>query len=153
MLTPTFVLGLLAATAVAALACVRRIPEGHAYTLRRLGGHLRTIGAGTHIVCPLIERVAHRIRLLGNVVRFGPLAVPESSTRYAGQIYYQVLDAGRADAVIDDLDRLVCSRLPLLLGDGGGDDDTARDLRIKAALNQQLRDRGILITRVQIAAE
>jgi hypothetical protein len=132
---------------------VRRIPEGHAYTLRRLGGHLRTIGAGTHIVVPLVERVAHRIRLLGNVVKFGPLAVAESTARYAGQIYYQVLDAGRADPVIDDLDRLVCSRLPALLGAGADDDETARDLRIKAALNLQLRDRGILITRVQIFAE
>ena len=68
MLTPTLVLEVIAATAVVALACVRRIPEGHAYTLRRLGGHLRTVGAGIHVVVPLLERVAHRIRLLGNVV-------------------------------------------------------------------------------------
>ena len=152
MLSPTFVLGLLAATAVVALVCVRRIPEGHAYTLRRLGGQLRTIGAGTHIVCPLIERVAHRFRLLGNVVNFGPMAATDTAPRYAGQIFYQVLDATRADPVIDDLDRLVCGRLPALLADGADDDVAARVLRIKAELNRQLRDRGILVTRVQIAA-
>jgi regulator of protease activity HflC (stomatin/prohibitin superfamily) len=51
MLTPMFVL-VLVATAVLVLACVRRIPEGHAYTLRRFGGQMRTVGAGIHVVLP-----------------------------------------------------------------------------------------------------
>lgn len=153
MLTPSFVLGLLTAIAVFALACVRRIPEGHAYTLRRFGGHMRTIGAGMHIVCPLIERVAHRIRLLGNVVRFGPMTAAPSASRYTGKVYYQVLDAERADAVIDDLEPLVCSRLPGLFADATETDTAERDVRIKTELNRQLRDHGILVTRVQIAAE
>ena len=37
---------LLCAAATLFLASVRRIPEGHAYTLRRVGGHMRTVGAG-----------------------------------------------------------------------------------------------------------
>jgi regulator of protease activity HflC (stomatin/prohibitin superfamily) len=135
------------------LVFVRRIPEGHAYTLRRLGGHMRTVGAGMHVVVPLLERVAHRIRLLGNVVRFGPVAAENSTVRYSGQVYYQVLDAERADAVIDDVDRLVCSRLPALLEAEPDADRSIRGLRIKSELNDQLGDRGILVTRVQISAE
>jgi regulator of protease activity HflC (stomatin/prohibitin superfamily) len=149
MLTPMFVLLLLVATAVVALVCLRRIPEGHAYTLRRVGGQIRTVGAGIHVVVPLVERVAHRIRLLGNVVHFDPL---QAGHPYAGLIYYQVLDAGRADAVIDRVDALVCNCLPTLLGDAANEDSAALNQRIKSELNRQLRDRGILITRVQIAA-
>lgn len=147
MLTPMFVV--LVTAILAALACVRRIPEGHAYTLRRVGGHLRTIGAGTHIVLPLLERVAHRIRLLGNVVTFQRLQAAEQ--RYSGEIYYQVLDAQRADAVIDNVDNLVCGCLRGLL-DTAANDDGSRNARLKAELNRQLGDRGILITRVQISA-
>jgi regulator of protease activity HflC (stomatin/prohibitin superfamily) len=149
MLSPTILLGLLAALAVG-LACVRRIPEGQAYTLRRPGGHLRTIGAGTHFVLPFVERIAHRIRLLGNVVAFGNLTVPALEARFRGQVYYQVLDAARADPVIDDVERLVRSRLPQLIErcrDAAGGE---LDLRLKAALNEQLGDLGILITRVQL---
>ena len=148
MLTPMLVL--LIGVVLAALACVRRIPEGHAYTLRRVGGHMRTIGAGTHIVLPLLERVAHRIRLLGNVVTFQRLQVAQQ--RYSGSIYYQVLDAERADAVIDNVDNLVCGSLCGLL-DGTSEDEAGRNARLKSGLNRQLRDQGLLITRVQIAGE
>jgi len=148
MLTPMLVL--LICVVLAALACVRRIPEGHAYTLRRLGGQMRTIGAGTRIVLPLLERVAHRIRLLGNVMTFQRLHVAQQ--RYSGSIYYQVLDAGRADAVIDNVDNLVCGCLRGLL-DGRVEDEALRNARLKADLNVQLRERGILVTRVQLSDE
>jgi hypothetical protein len=152
MLTPMFVLLAMTATAICVLACVRRIPEGQAYTLRRIGGHMRTVGAGIHVVVPVVERVAHRIRLLGNVVNVDHIPPVPAGLPYSGQIYYQVLDAGRADAVIDSVDALVCDCLPTLLGDAANEDSVSRNLRIKAELNRQLQDRGILITRVQIAA-
>jgi len=152
MLTPMFVLLALAAMAIAAVTCVRRIPEGQAYTLRRVGGHMRTVGAGLHVVVPVLERVAHRIRLLGNVVTVDHVPPLPAGIPYSGQIFYQVLDAGRADAVIDDVDALVCDCLPALLGDAANEDGVSRNLRIKAELNLRLHDRGILITRVQIAA-
>lgn len=145
-----FLLTLLGAAAAAALACVRRIPEGHAYTLRRFGGHMRTIGAGTHIVVPVVERVAHKIRLLGNIVEIGKVESALSDGAYSGQVFYQVIDAERADAVIDDVGELVRGCLPALLAGSANEDAPARDKRLKAELNRQLRDRGLLITRVQI---
>lgn len=150
MLTPTTVFVLIGIAALAVLACVRRIPEGQAYTLRRVGGHLRTLGAGTHIVFPGVERVAHRIRLLGNVVGFQRLQV--GPQRFEGQVFYQVLDAERADAVIDNVDNLVCGCLRGLLEAATNEDAAERNGRVKAGLNRELRDQGILVTRVQIAA-
>jgi regulator of protease activity HflC (stomatin/prohibitin superfamily) len=137
---------------LAALVCVKRIPEGQAYTLRRLGGHMRTIGAGTHLVVPLVERVTHRIRLLGNVVKLEHLDSGAGDREFEGRIYYQVLDAERADAVIDRVDVLVRGCLSRRLADVQDADDMARDQRIKVALNSELRERGILITRVQLRA-
>src|SRR3569832_1942163 len=102
MLSPVTVLVMFSLPALALLACVKRIPEGQAYTLRRVGGHIRAIGAGTHVVVPLVERVAHRMRLLGNIVSFHGLAAAGQVLNSA--IYYQILDADRADAVIDGID-------------------------------------------------
>lgn len=150
MLTPTVVFVLIGLT-LAALACVRRIPEGQAYTLRRVGGHMRTIGAGTHLVLPLLERVAHRIRLLGNVVDLDRLPGTESGRACGGQIYFQVLDAGRADSVIDGVDGLVRGCLAAVPDSAAGEDPVARNQRVKLELNRQLRERGILITRVQLS--
>ncbi|MDR3390073.1 MAG: hypothetical protein P4L92_23795 [Rudaea sp.] len=151
MPSPILYFVFLSALALLTFASVKRIPEGHAYTLRRIGGHMRTLGAGTHLILPLIERVAHKIRLLGNVVE---IAIPPSAANAAalrGRVYFQVLDAERADAVIDDVANLLRQRIPELAGDNAEEDYAARNLRLKAELNRDLRDRGLLVTRVQLA--
>ena len=142
-------IAILSAFAALALVSVKRIPDGHAYTLRRIGGHMRTIGAGIHVVLPLIERVAHKINLLGNVVE---IAVQSpSGALLRGRVYFQVMDAQRADAVIDGMAELLARRIPELLGNGVPEDAAACNLRLKAELNGDLRERGLLITRVQLA--
>jgi regulator of protease activity HflC (stomatin/prohibitin superfamily) len=142
-------LALLCTLTALTLASVRRIPEGHAYTLRRIGGHMRTIGAGIHVVLPLIERVAHKISLFGNVVE---VAAQAASGTLRGRVYFQVLDAQRADGVIDGIAELLRRRIPeLTAGICTEEDLAARNLHLKAELNRDLRDRGLLITRVQLA--
>lgn len=150
MLTPTVSFALLCTLTVLALVSVRRIPEGHAYTLRRIGGHMRTIGAGIHVVLPLIERVAHKINLLGNVVEVN---VPgtDNAAPLSGRVYFQVMDAQRADEVIDNIGDLLQRRVPeLARGSCNELDLTARAQHLKAELNHDLCARGVLITRVQL---
>ena len=142
-------LALLSILTALTLASVRRIPEGHAYTLRRIGGHMRTLGAGIHVVLPLIERVAHKISLFGNVVE---VAAQADSGSLRGRVYFQVLDAQRADGVIDGIAELLRRRIPELAACTCTEEDlAARNLHLKAELNRDLRDRGLLITRVQLA--
>jgi regulator of protease activity HflC (stomatin/prohibitin superfamily) len=150
MLSPMPLIAILSAVAALALVSVKRIPDGHAYTLRRIGGHMRTIGAGIHVVLPLIERVAHKINLLGNVVEIA-VQRPSGAVALRGRVYFQVMDAQRADAVIDGMADLLSRRIPELLGDGVQEDAAACNLRLKAQLNGDLRERGLLITRVQLA--
>ncbi len=138
-------LTLLTAFAVLAFLSVRRIPEGHAYTIHRFGRPVRTLSAGIHVVLPLIEKIAHKIRLFGNVVEF------KRDDEAGGLVYFQVLDPARADSVIEGVDDLVRNRaLGLLASSDVASDVASRILQIKAGLNQLLRDRGILITRVQL---
>jgi regulator of protease activity HflC (stomatin/prohibitin superfamily) len=138
--------------AVLALISVKRIPEGHAYTMRRLGGHVRTLEAGTHLVLPLVERVAHKIQLLGNVVEISVEPHQDGATMLCGRVYFQVLDAQRADEVIDGVADLLRLRIPELAGNDAQEELGARNLRLKAELNRDLCNRGLLVTRVQLAA-
>lgn len=148
MLTPMLVMAFICAAVVLFVASVRRVPEGQAYTYRRMDGHIRTLGSGMHFVMPLIERVAHKIRLLGNVV---DVDVAGQDTTLRGQVYYQVLDASRADTIIDEVGVLVRNQLPTLLADAAHENASERNLQLKAELNRSLRERGVLITRVQLA--
>lgn len=148
MLTPMLVMALICAAVVLFVASVRRVPEGQAYTYRRMDGHIRTLGSGMHFVMPLIERVAHKIRLLGNVV---DVDIAGQNATLRGQVYYQVLDASRADTIIDEVGVLVRNQLPTLLADAAHENASERNLQLKAELNRSLRERGVLITRVQLA--
>ena len=144
------VIGLLAAV------CVKRIPEGQVYTLRRLGKPAGTLTAGTHVVVPLIERIAHKISITGYTLAIEERVQVEGHAEpeiLRGRVWWQVLDPERADAVIDRADEMIRTRvigaLPEVASDDG-DDLRARNLRLKQALNGSLRERGVLVTRVEL---
>src|SRR6201991_5271040 len=88
MLTTALIAMTLVASVLAAVS-IRRIPEGQVYSVRRLGRAPALLGAGTHVVLPMIDRVAHKIDLGGQTLRFE-----------GGTVYWQVLEPEVADEVI-----------------------------------------------------
>ena len=139
---------LLSAAALAA-SCVRRIPEGQVYSLRRFGGHTRFVGAGMHFLLPFFERVSHKMSLTGSSIEVaGTLSNGEN---YEASVYYQVLDPQRADQVIDCVDALLCDQATTLLaGDSVPQETADRRLWLKQGLNFEVRDRGLLVTRIDL---
>ena len=131
------------------LACVRRIPGGQVYSLRRVGGNTRFIGAGTHFVMPLVERVSHKMSLNGSSLELRA-ALP-SGENCAASVYYQVLDPQRADNVIETVDKLLRERASDLLGSGAlPADPMERRSWLKQSLNSEVRERGLLVTRIDL---
>ncbi len=150
------ILPLLVVIGLLAVVCVKRIPEGQVYTLRRLGKPAGTLTPGMHVVVPLVERIAHKISISGYTLaieeRVQVEGHPQPET-LRGRVWWQVLDPERADAVIDRADDMIRTRvlgaLPEMAA-GKNDDVRARNLRLKQALNGSLRDRGVLVTRVEL---
>lgn len=136
---------------VAALAasCVRRIPEGQVYSLRRFGGHIRFVGAGMHFMLPLVERVSHKMSLTGSSIQVtGSLSNGEN---YEASVYYQVLDPQRADQVIECVDALLCKQTTsLLAGETVPPESADRRLWLKQGLNSEVREQGLLVTRIDL---
>jgi hypothetical protein len=138
--------------ALLAVACVRRIPQGQVYTLRSRSGRVRTVGAGVHVVLPLLERVAQKINLAGATVAVDQLRRNEEDFR--ALVYFQVLDAKRAEDVIQDVEGLLRVTTRRLFDYAFLPDDAdARRRWLKQSLNSELRDRGLLIARVDLAAQ
>jgi regulator of protease activity HflC (stomatin/prohibitin superfamily) len=150
MLSPMILMALVA-IATLVFASIRRIPEGQVYTLRRVGGHTRVMHSGTHFMVPLVERVAHKISLTGSNVPVEDLVAADR--QYRGIVYFQVLDPVRADRVIDGIDGLLQERTRSLFADAAlPESSDGRRLWLKQSLNSDVRDRGLLVTRVDIAA-
>ena len=144
----TIVVILLALAAVA----LRRVPLGQVYSVYRRGKQTRLLAAGTHWVVPLLDRVAHKIDLAGQTLRFEELADPSG---VHGTVYWQVLEPERADAVFEQVDQLIRrGAQEALRAEPIVERSNRRDLgtRLKHSLNQTLRERGMLVTRVELDA-
>jgi len=150
-LSMTAALAVLSTLAGLAALSLRRIPPGQAYALRRRGGRVRVVGAGTHLVLPLLERVAQRISLAGSMVPVDAFAF--AGRPHRASVYVQVLDPGRAVHVGGDIATLVRAALRRLAdSDALPEADEARRGWLKQALNGELRERGLLVARVDLAA-
>jgi regulator of protease activity HflC (stomatin/prohibitin superfamily) len=151
MLSP-IILAALCALALLVVASVRRIPEGHVYAFRRMGGHVRIVPAGTHLVLPLVERVTHKISLAGAAVPVEGLV--RDTLDFRSVVYFQVLDPERAEVVIEDVEELLRTATRRLFA--AAELPQGLDQRrawLKQSLNTELRERGLLIARVDLAAQ
>jgi regulator of protease activity HflC (stomatin/prohibitin superfamily) len=150
MLSPILMMAVVV-LAVLVFASIRRIPEGQVYTLRRVGGHTRVMHSGMHFMVPLVERVAHKISLTGSNVPVDGLVAADQ--RYRGIVYFQVLDPARADRVIDGINGLLEERTRSLFADASlPESSDGRRQWLKQSLNSDIRERGLLVTRVDLAA-
>lgn len=145
-------LTLIAVFSLAAVA-VKRVPAGQVYSLYRYGKQVRLLQPGTHVVLPLLDRVGHRIDLGGRVLRFD--ASLAETAPMQGTVYWQVLEPERADAVIEQADQLIRHGvLDALQAETEASQQERRQVAalLKSSLNQQLRERGVMVTRVELDA-
>ena len=102
-----------------------------------------------HFVMPLIERVSHRMSLSGSQLEID--AKLNSGGDCHACVYYQVLDPERADTVIESVDSLLRERAVALLGHGGvPGEPNDRRAWLKQSLNSEFRERGLLVTRIDL---
>lgn len=142
---------LLLLSAVLTISAVRRVPAGQVYSLYRRGKLVRVLQSGTHLVLPLLDRVAHKINLAGQTLRFEEPLAEAHDVR--GTVYWQVLEPERADAVFEQVDQLIRrGAQEALRSEPAADRADRRDLgvRVKQALNSALRERGMMVTRVEL---
>lgn len=148
----TILLTLLLVLPAALIAsAIRHVPTGQVYSLYRNGKPVRLLQAGTHVVLPLLDRVAHKINLAGQTLHFQePLA---DAHDVSGTVYWQVLEPERADAVFEQVDQLIRrGAQEALRNEQEVERADRRDLgaRLKQSLNTALRERGMMVTRVDL---
>lgn len=142
---------LLLLSAVLIISAVRHVPAGQVYSLYRRGKLLRVLQAGTHLVLPVLDRVTHKINLAGQTLRFEEPLADAHDVR--GTVYWQVLEPERADAVFEQVDQLIRrGAQEALRSEPAADRADRRDLgaRVKQSLNSALRERGMMVTRVDL---
>lgn len=148
----TIVLTVLVILLALAAVALQRVPLGQVYSVYRHGKQARLLSAGTHWLVPLLDRVAHKIDLAGQTLRLEEQA---DTTGVHGTVYWQVLEPERADAVFEQVDQLIRRGAQEALSAEPTAESVDRRVlgtRLKYSLNQTLRERGMLVTRVDLDA-
>jgi len=133
-----------------AASAVKRVPTGQVISVYRRGKP-RLLQPGTHLTLPLLDRMGHRIDLGGRVLRFEEPLADAHGVR--GTVYWQVLEPERADPVIEQADQLIRGgAMAALREEPTALQTDRRDLgsRLKQSMNQALRERGMMVTRVEL---
>lgn len=144
-------LALAAALALALLAVgLRRVPEGYALVIQRLGRYRRTLGPGWHLTVPVLDRATHKVTLLGHHVE-----VHAGRQRPADfDVYYQILEPSQTGQAIAEVDALVqreaLERLEALAAEPEAAEGTALASRLKDELNRQVNRLGLMVIRCQL---
>lgn len=129
---------------------IKRIPEGQVYTLRRRRrAQPELLTPGMHWIVPLRDHIAHKISLTGRTLRLDDM-LEDSQIRVRGTVYWQVLDAERADAVIDQADTLIRRQTLDGLREDRLADASVLNAHLKNRLNSALRPQGMLVTRMDV---
>ena len=70
-----FILFLIIIAVLAAMTCIRIVPQAQAVVIERLGRYCATWDAGVHFMVPIIDRVAKKVNLKEQVADFPPQPV------------------------------------------------------------------------------
>lgn len=134
---------------VFALAGLRYVPEDTALTVHRFGRYARTLTPGLRFTLPMVEKVAHRVRLVGHQVK---VQVPSRAAAQA-DVYYQILEPQRAGDALDRVDALVeqhASQAVSSLTASNDGDLQALASRLTCELNEGLSALGLRVTRCRL---
>jgi regulator of protease activity HflC (stomatin/prohibitin superfamily) len=99
-----FLIVLLLPVAIA-LAAVRRVPEGQAWTVRRFGRYVRTLQPGMHAVWPVLDRIARQVHLTGHHIELPTRLFGADSA--SADLYYQILDPLPTGDGLESVDEMV----------------------------------------------
>ncbi len=158
-----YVLGaIVAGVAIIALLSMRRVPDGQSFTVNRFGRFHRTLGPGLHFIVPLVDRVAHRVNILGQKLEVDcrPLKTKDEHAVLAhGVVYFQVLDPRKAayyrrsvQEAARDLAESTTRELVEQMTFDALSHRTTRELNswLLGMLNQSSTEWGVRITRIDL---
>jgi len=143
----TAIIVLLVSGAALALASLRRVPEDTVCTVHRHGRYVRTLTPGIRFTIPLVDKIAHRVRLVGHQVQL-------QTQPAAGEVYYQILEPELARDALDDVDALVQReagvRLAELASAESAPESAVLAGQLKQDLNRRFGSLGLRVTRCQV---
>ena len=142
-------------------ACIKIVPQAHAFVIERLGGYKETWSVGLHFKVPFIDTVARRVNLKEQVVDFPPQPVitkDNVTMKIDTVVFFQITDpklfAYGVENPIMAIENLTATTLRNIIGDLELDETlTSREVinaKMRQSLDVATDPWGIEVNRVEL---
>lgn len=142
-------------------ACIKIVPQAHAFVIERLGGYKETWSVGLHFKVPFIDTVARRVNLKEQVVDFPPQPVitkDNVTMKIDTVVFFQITDpklfAYGVENPIMAIENLTATTLRNIIGDLELDETlTSREVinaKMRQSLDVATDPWGIKVNRVEL---